>query len=212
MTGCWSHWLWLEHGGGWLVNKGENLVNTFKSCSFSLLIHVFLPSLPININHNYCFVFFSPVPNMCPYASPIVLFLSAESLLHLTWLSCPSNIFRLPAVFRPSESFPTTAAWTTWTASAAPAPLCLAGMTTTSVRPAAPWADGAASDRSAPATQALFKWSTFQSNSLFHSVSLGLGGRMANNRDILWVCSFFFLRHLYHFDLNSCRCHASLIH
>lgn len=52
------------------------------------------------------------------------------------------------AVFHLSESSPITAAWTTLTASGIRALLCLNGMMTTSVRPAALWADVAVLDRS----------------------------------------------------------------
>lgn len=214
MTGCWSHWLRLEHGGGWLMNEGENLVNKYKS----LLIFPPDPHFPPVVAYKHqpwllFFFFFSPVPNMCTYASSIALSLSCQ-LVMFHVIKPSLCYFSFPAVFRPSESSPTTAAWTTWTASAAPAPLCHAGTTTTSARPAAPWADGAASDRLAPATQALFEWSAFQNNSHSRSVGLGRGGRTVNNRDFLLICSFFlfFLRDLYLFHLNSCRCHANLIH
>lgn len=129
-------------------------LNNPKVCSFSHLMLLFLPSRPIGINHGV--IFFSlqmPCPNMSTCASSIAFPPPASLPCFLCWSRNLRCFFPFSAAFRPSESSLTTAAWTTWTASAAPAPLCRAGTTTTLARPAAPWAEGAAWDRSGRTTQ-----------------------------------------------------------
>lgn len=109
----------------------------FAVCSFSSSVHVSLLSLCINI---HILTIFSP---------------KYVRIRSFHWL-CPSLYFirlthffshSFSAVFHLSESSPITAAWTTSTVSGTQAPLCPAGTTMTSARPAAPWADVAASDR-----------------------------------------------------------------